>query len=604
MQHSSLETRYRTRRVNPGWGLVLAAVVLALPANYLGNPRPEAGEGHSVTLNVPFTESRISPARLVRLDGDRVTFTREKMGDIGVLAVLPGFDCKNYDVACRWLEQEKYLEAAEFFRAQISAGAAGVKQRCGLGGSLLLQGELMAAARVYSWALKDFPEDLDVQAGLGVIYAELNQPLQATVEFAPLLNRPGHAALARVNLGNALRRAGRFGEALAQYERAAATDGRLLAAHFNRGSILLEQDRFDEAAEAFREATGVAGSFAEVWLFEGLARLRAREPVLAAVAFARARDLGAQSAVVDLGLGLSLQQVGLDREAARVFNRLLQSMPDNPNVYHLLAVSQVRLGMLEDAARTLERGFSFGPKDADAHFFVGLKLLMCRQPEPAIRHLLRAVSLGRRSADAYFALGQGYLQAGEVEAAERTLRLALEKSPDAAEVHFALGVALHLSKKLPAAVAEVRRAVELDPADADNRAMLMGLLRESGDFSGCAQEGARLVSDFPDLVPARFETALCQALAGQLDRAAESMEDAMDQDLDGQALRGMVRKLAEMGEGPAPGVHLLRALIQERRGNWQDAVRDYQKLMWSVPEGTWSHRARERIHQLTPADRD
>jgi len=582
----------------------LALVLLALPANYLGSLRPEAGEGKNITLSMPLGQRSFAPARVVRWDEGGVVFSREKMGDIGVLAVLPGLDCRTFTSACQWLEQGRYLAAAEFFRSQIGAGAAGPKLRCGLGGSLLLQGELMAAARVYSWALADFPDDPNVRAGLGIIYAELDQPLQATVEFAPLLNQPRYATLARVNLGNALRRAGRASEALAQYERAASGDGRSLAAQFNRGVVLLEMERFGEAAEAFRRSTEHAGAFADSWMMEGLSRLRAREPVLAAVAFARARELGAESAVVDLGLGLSLQQVGLDREAGRVFERLLESMPENHQIYHLLAVSQVRQGMLAEAAQTLERGFAFGPQDADGHFLVGLKLLMCRQPERAIRYLLKAVSMGRRSADGYFALGQSYLQAQEAAAAERTLRLALEKSPDSAEIHFALGVALHMQKRLEESISEVRQASRLDPGDGDNRVMLIGLLREAGDFAGCAREGMQLVGDFPDLISVRFDTALCQALAGQLDRAAESLEDAMDQDLDGQALRGMMRKLAEMGEGPAPGVHLLRAIIQERRGNWQDAVRDYRKLMWSVPEGVWSQRARERIHQLTPADRD
>jgi outer membrane protein assembly factor BamD (BamD/ComL family) len=50
-----------------------------------------------------------------------------------------------------------------------------------------------------------------------------------------------------------------------------------------------------------------------------------------------------------------------------------------------------------------------------------------------------------------------------------------------------------------------------------------------------------------------------------------------------------------------PGPHLLLALVYERRGNWSEAMREYEWLMRTAPTAEWRQKALARIHGLLPS---
>lgn len=604
-KHPRNEINPRSPAVRALIRLLLLGFPIVFASSMLSDGGVEAGEAKSIRLPGPsMIQTELPRARVIaasKLGSFEVMRNQEEQA--GPVTVVTGFRCDKWDQACNRVSGGAFLDAAALIREEIAAGKDNAAIRCGLGSTLFLEGDLAGAARAYAWAAAGFPRDPDIRNGLGNVFAELSQIDQAVEEFSELATHPGYSAVAHNNLGNVYRKANRFAEALSEYNRAIQEDPNLVAAHYNQAGILLQMGSYSEAANSFRETAAHAPKFGDSYLYEGLSRMRAKEPVLAAVALYRARELGLDNPAANLGLAVVCQELKLDGEAVEHFRRVLSTNPQEEKVYQMLSVSLVRLGRLDEAADSLETGFQYGNQDANAHFFLGLKLILCEKPEKASRYLMRAVSKGRRDSETFFALGQSLLQSGELEGAIRTLSLAARLKPEAPEIHLALGIAMHFKKDPDNAIREVRAAATIDPTDPHNRMILLDFLQDKADFSECAREGAQLVDDFPELVAPRFETAFCQGLSGKLDQAAETIEDALDQDTDGTAIHKVWKKLSLMVESgknlPAP--HLLLALINERRGNWSDAIYHFERFLLTSPSGEWSRRALQRIHSLAPS---
>jgi tetratricopeptide (TPR) repeat protein len=280
----------------------------------------------------------------------------------------------------------------------------------------------------------------------------------------------------------------------------------------------------------------------------------------------------------------------------------LPAAGDDVRIHRFLVTSLLMTGRNERAEEVLESVFAREEASAEAHFAQGLRLLMIERPGAAVDHLRRALALGRRQADVHFALGEALLQQGEDEAASESLLVAAQMSPGTAAIQHALGKALRSNGDGRGALKAFQRARELEPDDVDNHTALMEQQLLLGDFAGCAATGRGMVDRFPDQLDARFQTAFCFGLAGDLDLAAEHLDAALDQDLDGQTVMPLWRQLRLLAQADldSSGVWLLWAMLQERRGNWSEAIVAYERLVRCHPPTPWARRALERIHRLAP----
>lgn len=587
--------------------LAILWLVIALAGGMFSDAGVHASEGATMLqLEAPRVQTDLPRARVILgSDNGQLQIIRERGEKSQHMSVLTGFPCDRSQATCALVKYGSFAEAATVFRHRIDSGEDGARVRCALAHSLFLKGDLLGAARAYTWAATGYPHDPHVRNGLANVLTELKQFSMATEEFEALTGKPGYAAVAHNNLGNAYRKMGRLEQALKEYDMALAQDPGLVAARYNRAGALLSLEKYTEAARMFREVAHRVRRFPEAYLYEGLARLKNQQSVLAASALYRAGELGLDTPVLHLALGMACQEQGMDAEAVSHLQRALAAGSQDEEVYQLLSVSLVRGGNLKEAARILEQAFYMGAQDAESHFVLGLKLFLCEQPDNAARHFMMAAAKGRRGADTFFGLGQALFMSGDVDSAIRSLSLAARLNPSASEVHFALGVALYHDGDLKSAIREMKTASALDPGDVDTQLVLMDLYRHAGDFEYCASAGRRIVDDNPEMVPPRFDTAYCLAFTEDLDRAAEAMEDALDHDVEGEEVLRVWKRLASnvesKGKGNLPGPHLLLAVIHERRGNWSEAVRAYERFILCSPPKEWIRKAMGRIHQLVPA---
>ena len=182
------------------------------------------------------------------------------------------------------------------------------------------------------------------------------------------------------NLGNALRRAGRFGDAEEILLRVTAAAPGLWHGWHNLGQVYKQVQRLDEAAAAMRKAVALGPEFGP------------NHAVLAEI----------------------LQKLGRFRAAAASARRALELGYQDPDVWTVLGNSYRQLGELEEAIRHLESAVELAENGPMAHSNLGITLAQAGDFERSLAHFDRCIELG--GDDPLLRANRGYarLTAGDV----------------------------------------------------------------------------------------------------------------------------------------------------------------------------------------------
>jgi eukaryotic-like serine/threonine-protein kinase len=190
---------------------------------------------------------------------------------------------------------------------------------------------------------------------------------------------------------------------------------------------------------------------------------------------------------------------------------------------------------------------------------------------------------------------------GALAMAVPRFRQTLQNRPDDIAAHVNLGgILCDVQHDYPAAAAEYREVLRLNPAHVVARVGLGNVLREQGQLDEAAASYREAIRLKPDFAPAHHNLAYILVRQGNVDGAiAEGREslrlqpdsvtvpdhlawilavypDRPPRDYDEAA--GLVRQSLET-RPKAPGVHATRALVEYRRGHWDDAIAAVERSM-------------------------
>jgi Flp pilus assembly protein TadD len=234
----------------------------------------------------------------------------------------------------------------------------------------------------------------------------------------------------RINLGHALKAAGRLAEATLSYREAVRLRPRDAQARYALGNGLLAEGRHDAAEAELREATRLAPRFAGAHNNLGHVLRQRGRPKDAEAAFRQALHLAPDQAEWHLNLALAVGEQQRTADAIAALQAALRLAPDNVDALHAYGTLLVRAGRFEDAIGPLRRLRALQPGTPDPFAGLAQALTALGAFDEALALARETVLLVPDSAGARSNLGAALLALGWLREAETEYETALGLEPN------------------------------------------------------------------------------------------------------------------------------------------------------------------------------
>jgi predicted O-linked N-acetylglucosamine transferase (SPINDLY family) len=231
---------------------------------------------------------------------------------------------------------------------------------------------------------------------------------------------PRHANALHL-LGVLVCQAGRLDEAIELIGRASAIDPGIAAYHSNRAEVCRRAARWDEAIAGFQRAIALQGDAAQVQV-QVQAQTHAN---LAGALWGKGR--------LDEAIAAARRAIALDPDCADACNNLGNALKDQRR--------------FDEAIAALERAVAIRPDFALAWNNLGCTLLERGEPDAAATALGRAIALAPEMAEAHSNLGNALKEMGRLDEAVACYRKALALRPGLATAASCLLYALHFQRE-------------------------------------------------------------------------------------------------------------------------------------------------------------
>ncbi len=238
-----------------------------------------------------------------------------------------------------------------------------------------------------------------------------------------------HYAVQRCRLGNQLDRAGRFPDAIRQYQAALRVKRNYVEAHSSYGNVLRQMGRLPEAIEECRTALEI-------------------DPT-----YARAHN----------NLGNALLESGDATGAIEHYEEGLRLMPNDAKMHYNLGNAWLKEGRDADAIREYQTALQLQPDDEEAHYNLANAFLGGRRFDEAIAEYTAALQIRPDYVEARNNLGNALLEADRTPEAVAQLEEAVRIRPDFVLARNSLGAALFHAGRLQEAIAQFAAALRIKP---------------------------------------------------------------------------------------------------------------------------------------------
>lgn len=265
-------------------------------------------------------------------------------------------------------------------------------------------------------------------------------------------------------------------------------------------------------------------------------------------------------------LGHALLQKGDLAAALAQFERAASLEPQNAKAQSDLGFALLEAGQIERARGHCERAVELEPEAAEARNMLALALLRAGRPAEAVAQARRAVALHEPYPEAHFNLGLGLSGTGDFTAAVAAYERALALAPALVDAHLDRGIALAQLGRFDEAIASLRAFVAARPDSERGHLSLAGLLAQSGRLAEAVPSFEAALRLNPGNGPVRTFLARCLLESGQTEAA--------------------VIEASRVAEGDANPLDALAviAAAQVRRGNFDDAVQAYDRMLALQPD--------------------
>ena len=385
-----------------------------------------------------------------------------------------------------------------------------------------LSGHLIEPALSYQRALADDEQNPTALVGMSLIalasrqHEAAIQMARAAVAAAPAMDAAWAA------LGQALKAAGRYGEAKLIYCEALRRDGTSALVHLGLGELFAAEGLPEQAIGEYETVIRRQPAMATAHLNKGNALAWMNRDAEALVSYEQAAAFAPKMAEAEFGAAFVLARLGRAKEAERRYRRTLVLRPD-------FAAAWMNLGcLLRDqgqdvwAEAALQKAVALNPDSAGAWINLSLVERDQKRWEEAAAHLRKAFALDPRKVDVGLAWCQLCAARKDMGGAWAWLRWALRRDGCNSEAVNMRGVLLHTEERYAEAIEAFEQAERLgNRAAVSNRG---NSLMDLGRMEESLRAHQAAVERDPQHAGARYNLALLQLRLGDWERGWANYE--------------------------------------------------------------------------------
>jgi tetratricopeptide (TPR) repeat protein len=294
---------------------------------------------------------------------------------------------------------------------------------------------------------------------------------QAIEAYRLFLQQYPDIAAVRSDLGAALAGAGRYEEAITEYQRALRLKPlpqvriNLALAFYKSGKLLLAVDELNKAREQIPNELRTAILLADCYL-----------------------------------------RLGENKKVVEVLKPLRQENENDLGIIYLLGTALVRDGQTEKGQILIDRILKNG-ESAEARFLIGTTKLMVNDFSGALVDLQKAVELNPDLPDLYAYYGVALLSTGDQTGAQQAFEKALRADANNFDANLRMGLLLRKDEQYHDALRYLRHALEIRPGDAGVRYQIATVKMAIGQLEEARADLESLVAESPNFREAHVSLA-------------------------------------------------------------------------------------------------
>ncbi len=215
------------------------------------------------------------------------------------------------------------------------------------------------------------------------------------------------------NLGYVCKTLGKYEEALAALQKAAALKPEDAEIQNNLGGVYRELGRSREAIAAFSKSIAAAPDYAPGYFNLGNVYFELGKNEEAIAQFRKAIALNPEwTAEAYNSLGSALSAAGRKEEAAEAYRRAIALDPGYDAAYYNLGIVLDDLNKKEEAVSAYRKAIDLKPGYAEAHYNLAVDYYEQKKYDLAVRHCRRAIELGCRAHPDFLKVLEPYAEQG------------------------------------------------------------------------------------------------------------------------------------------------------------------------------------------------
>lgn len=294
---------------------------------------------------------------------------------------------------------------------------------------------------------------------------------------------------ARSNLGVALAHAGRYSEAITQYQEALKRDPHNSVVQLNLALAQYKQADFEKAADA-------------------LGAVRKEQPG------------NKQSLYL---LADCYLRLGQNSDAVALLQPAYNSDPDDRAVQYALGTALIREGKIEEGEVVIDRILKNG-SSAEANLLMGEAQFAAGDYKTAADSLHKAIGLDPNLPECWSLYGRALLQSNDNAGAKAAFQRALQLDPNDFSANLHLGGMLRFNGNITEATPYLQRASRLRPASPEARFQMGALDAAAGKFDEARKILEQLEKEWPDFLEVHVQLATLYVHMGLKDKSQRERE--------------------------------------------------------------------------------